>query len=56
MSRLTNDLGEVESSLISAMEGWVTYPLTIIINLVILFSISLQLTLFVLLLGEFQGF
>lgn len=56
MSRLTNDLGEVESSLIGAMEGWVTYPLTIIINLVILFSLSLQLTLFVLLFIPVMGF
>ncbi len=56
MSRLTNDLGEVESSLIGAMEGWITYPLTIIINLFILFSLSMQLTLFVLLFIPVMGF
>ena len=46
MSRLTNDLGEVESSLISAMEGWVTYPLTIIILLFYFPSVYNSLYLF----------
>ncbi len=55
MSRLTNDLSEVETSLVGAMEGWITYPLTIIINLVILFTISTKLTLFVLLFIPVMG-
>ncbi|MBS1731427.1 MAG: ABC transporter ATP-binding protein [Bacteroidetes bacterium] len=56
MSRLTNDLGEVESSMIGAMEGWITYPLTILINLIILISLSFKLTLFVLLFIPVMGF
>ena len=56
MSRTTNDLGEVEGSVVSVLEGWVTYPLTIIINLVMLFVLSPQLTLFVLLFIPVMGF
>ena len=56
MSRTTNDLGEVESSVVGVLEGWITYPLTIIINLVILFMLSPQLTLFVLLFIPVMGF
>lgn len=56
MSRTTNDLGEVESSVVGVLEGWVTYPLTIIVNLVILFVLSPQLTFFVLLFIPVMGF
>lgn len=56
MSRTTNDLAEVETSVVGVLEGWVTYPLTIIINLVILFVLSAQLTLFVLLFIPVMGF
>jgi len=48
ISRLTNDIGEVEGSLIGAIEGWVRDPITILISMVILFTTSWQLTLFVL--------
>src|SRR5436305_1853969 len=48
ISRMTNDVGEVEASVIGTLEGWVRDPLTIIITLITLLIISVQLTLFVL--------
>lgn len=48
ISRMTNDVGEVEASVIGTLEGWVRDPLNIIITLVALLIISVQLTLFVL--------
>ncbi|MGH2553649.1 MAG: ABC transporter ATP-binding protein, partial [Chitinophagaceae bacterium] len=55
MSRMTNDVGEVEGSLIGALEGWIKDPLTIIITLTVLFLISVQLTLFILILIPVLG-
>ena len=49
MSRMTNDINEVEISVIGTVEGWVKDPLAIIINLSVLFYISPQLTFFILL-------
>ncbi len=48
MSRLTNDVYEVENSLVGALEGWVRDPLTIVINFIVLFYISPTLTLAIL--------
>jgi subfamily B ATP-binding cassette protein MsbA len=48
ISRMTNDVGEVEASVIGTLEGWVRDPLTIIVTLVTLLIISVPLTLFVL--------
>jgi len=48
ISRITNDVSEVEGSVVSALEGWVRDPLTIIINFTVLFFLSPQLTLFLL--------
>lgn len=48
ISRMTNDVGEVEASVIGTLEGWVRDPLNIIITLITLLIISVQLTLFVL--------
>ena len=56
MSRTTNDLGEVETSVVGVLEGWVRDPLTIVINLVTLLILSPQLTLFVLLFIPVMGF
>jgi subfamily B ATP-binding cassette protein MsbA len=56
MSRTTNDLSEVESSVVGVLEGWITYPLTIIVNLIVLFILSPQLTIFVLLFIPVMGF
>ncbi|MEN9964084.1 MAG: hypothetical protein RL582_1179 [Bacteroidota bacterium] len=49
MSRVTHDVNEIESSVIGALEGWIKDPLSIIINLFVLFYISPTLTLFILL-------
>ena len=47
ISRMTNDVGEVEASVIGTLEGWVRDPLTIIVTLATLLIISVPLTLFV---------
>ncbi|HEV7329913.1 MAG TPA: ABC transporter ATP-binding protein [Flavisolibacter sp.] len=56
ISRITNDVGEVESSVVGTLEGWVRDPLTILVTLATLFFISYQLTLFVLLCIPVVGF
>ncbi|HQB69249.1 MAG TPA: ABC transporter ATP-binding protein [Paludibacteraceae bacterium] len=56
MSRMTSDVGEVESSIMSSLETIFKNPIMIIIYLIVLFSLSWQLTLFVLLLLPFSGF
>lgn len=48
ISRMTNDVGEVENSVIGTLEGWVRDPLNILITLITLLIISFELTLFVL--------
>lgn len=56
ISRMTNDVGEVEASVIGTLEGWVRDPLNIIITLITLLIISVQLTLFVLVCIPVVGF
>jgi len=56
MSRVTNDVGEIEGSVVGTLEGWVRDPLTILINLFVLFSISPKLTFFILLCIPVMGF
>jgi ATP-binding cassette, subfamily B, bacterial MsbA len=56
MSRMTNDVSQVEGSVLSALEGWVKDPLQIIITLVALFSISVELTLIILVFIPIMGF
>jgi ATP-binding cassette, subfamily B, bacterial MsbA len=56
ISRMTNDVGEVEASVIGTLEGWVRDPLTIIITLITLLIISVPLTLFVLICIPVVGF
>jgi subfamily B ATP-binding cassette protein MsbA len=48
ISRMTNDVAEVEASVIGTLEGWVRDPLNIIVTLIALLIISVPLTLFVL--------
>jgi subfamily B ATP-binding cassette protein MsbA len=55
MSRMTNDVNEVESSVIGTLEGWVKDPLSIIINLSVLFYLSPKLTLFILICIPIMG-
>jgi subfamily B ATP-binding cassette protein MsbA len=56
ISRITNDVAEVEGSVVGTLEGWVRDPLTIIFTLASLLIISVQLTLFVLLCIPIVGF
>jgi subfamily B ATP-binding cassette protein MsbA len=56
ISRMTNDLNEVDSSVIGTLEGWVRDPVNIIVTLIMLLVISLQMTLFVLLCIPVVGF
>ncbi|HEY6503454.1 MAG TPA: ABC transporter ATP-binding protein [Chitinophagaceae bacterium] len=55
MSRMTNDVSEVESSVVGTLEGWIRDPLTIIVTLIVLFLISPLLTLLILLLIPLLG-
>jgi ATP-binding cassette, subfamily B, bacterial MsbA len=55
MSRMSNDVGEVESSVVGTLEGWIRDPMTIIVTLTVLFTISVQLTLFILILIPVLG-
>lgn len=55
MSRMTNDIGEVEGSVVGTLEGWIRDPLTIIVTLTVLLLISAQLTLFILILIPVLG-
>ncbi len=56
MSRTTNDLSEVEASVVGMLEGWIRDPLTIVIVLAVLLLLSAQLTIFVLLFIPVMGF
>ena len=56
MSRMTNDVNEVEASIMSTLDMLFKDPIMIIVYLVTLFTISWQLTLFVLLLLPIAGF
>jgi len=49
MSRMTNDINEVEASVIGTLEGWLKEPIAIVINLCVLMYISPRLTIFILL-------
>ncbi|MDY4149033.1 MAG: ABC transporter ATP-binding protein [Paludibacteraceae bacterium] len=55
MSRMTNDVGEVEASIMSALDVLFKDPIMLIIYLITLFCISWQLTLFVLILLPVAG-
>ncbi|MBL0272424.1 MAG: ABC transporter ATP-binding protein [Chitinophagaceae bacterium] len=55
MSRMTNDVGEVESSVVGTLEGWIRDPMTILVTLFVLFTISFQLTFFILILIPVLG-
>lgn len=55
MSRMTSDVVEVEASIISSLELVFKNPLTILIYLIVLFYMSWQLTIFVLILLPISG-
>lgn len=56
MSRITNDIGEVENSVVGTLEGWIRDPLQILLNLGMLIWISPSLTLFLLVMLPAVGF
>lgn len=56
ISRTTTDVGEVETSVVGTLEGWVRDPLTILVNFAVLFYISPKLTLAILLCIPVIGF
>lgn len=56
MSRVTNDLAEIEISVVGTLEGWIRDPLQIIVYLGVLLYMSWQLTLFIFLLLPIMGF
>lgn len=56
ISRVTNDVTEVEVSLVGALEGWIRDPLTILITFAALFFISPQLTIAILVCTPLVGF
>jgi subfamily B ATP-binding cassette protein MsbA len=49
ISRFTNDVGEVESSVVNSLKSVMKEPITILVSLGVLLTISFQLTLFTLL-------
>jgi subfamily B ATP-binding cassette protein MsbA len=55
MSRFTNDMSEVEASVNNSLKSVIKEPITIIIYLIVLFSISFELTLFTLILLPITG-
>lgn len=56
LSRITNDVNEVENSVVGTLEGWIRDPLSIILNLAFLLYLSPQLTLFLIVLIPVMGF
>ncbi|MBD0287159.1 MAG: ABC transporter ATP-binding protein, partial [Flavisolibacter sp.] len=56
ISRITNDIGEVENSVVGTLEGWIRDPLSLLLNFAFLFYLSPQLTLFLLLVIPIVGF
>jgi ATP-binding cassette, subfamily B, bacterial MsbA len=55
ISRMTNDIGEIESSVVSTFDGMIKDPLTVLGYLVFLVVISPQLSLFLLILLPVTG-
>lgn len=55
ISRITNDVVEVEASIISSLETIFKNPIMILLYLIVLFTMSWQLTIFVLILLPISG-
>lgn len=55
MSRISNDVGEVEGSVVGTLEGWIRDPMTILVTLAFLFLLSYKLTLFIILIIPLLG-
>jgi ATP-binding cassette, subfamily B, bacterial MsbA len=55
MSRFTNDVSEVENSVMNTMKSVLKEPITIVVYMIVLFTISTKLTLFILILLPITG-
>ncbi len=55
ISRMTNDIGEIEGSVVGTLEGMIKDPLTVLGYLIFLVIISPQLSLFLLILLPVTG-
>ena len=55
MSRFTNDMSEVENSVVNSLKSVMKEPITILVYLIVLFTISYKLTLFTLILLPVTG-
>lgn len=55
MSRFTNDMAEVESSVVNSLKSVLKEPITLIVYFIVLFTISYKLTLFTLILLPVTG-
>ena len=55
ISRFTNDVNEVENAVMNSLKAVMREPITIIVYFVVLFTISIQLTLFTLLVLPLTG-
>lgn len=55
IARISNDVQEIEASIMSSLQMLIRDPVTIIIYMIFLFSISFKLTIFVLLLLPFSA-
>ena len=55
MSRITADILEIQTSYLSILELMVREPLTILFTLIVMFTISPELTLFVILFIHYQA-
>jgi subfamily B ATP-binding cassette protein MsbA len=56
ISRVTNDVNEVESSVVGTLEGWIRDPLTITFTFITLFILSAQLTIAIVICIPLIGF
>ncbi len=56
ISRITNDVNEVETSVVGTLEGWIRDPVQLLLNLTALLILSPQLTLFLLIVLPVMGF
>jgi len=56
ISRISGDVNEIENSIMSSLDMFFKNPITIIVSLVVMFTISWQLTLFVLILLPAAGY
>ncbi|HEX5168275.1 MAG TPA: ABC transporter ATP-binding protein [Cyclobacteriaceae bacterium] len=55
ISRFTNDIGEVENAVVNSLKSVLKEPITLIVYIIVLFTISVKLTLFTLIVLPLMG-